>query len=232
MTAGPGGPGPGSGHPVSPRVVRVAVGRPREVPGPRPGTTTSTASWKSPVDGPVRLVGDNLDGDAQADRRAHGGPHKAVYAYGVSDLDWWAAELARDPERPELDPQVFGQNLTVEGADLREAVVGERWRIGDAVLEVAQPRIPCFKLGLRAGDPTMPRRFLEAERPGVYLRIVTAGSLAAGDAVEVTDRPAHGVRVVDAFTIFRRAHGDAARLLDAPQLPPRWLEWAREHSTS
>lgn len=210
---------------MSPRVTTVAVGRPREVEGPRAGRRTSTAIWKEPVPGRVAVAGENLAGDAQADRRHHGGPDKAVYAYGAADLAWWGQELGH-----ELDPLVFGQNLTVADADLRAAVVGERWHVGSAVLEVAQPRIPCFKLGLRAGDPTMPKRFVAAERPGVYLRIVGAGELGAGDAVEVTDRPGHGLTVAEAFAVFLRTRERAARLLEAPQLPASWHDWARGHT--
>ena len=204
-------------------VTAVAVGRPRDVPGPGEDRTTSTAIWKDRTAARVAVVGDNLAGDEQADREHHGGPDKAVYAYGTSDLAWWSGEMGRD-----LDPQTFGQNLTVDGADLRDAVVGERWRVGSAVLEVAQPRIPCFKLGLRADDPTMPRRFTAAGRPGVYLRVVAEGEVGAGDAVIVTDRPAHGVTVGEAFGVYLHRRDAAARLLDAPQLPASWHRWARE----
>lgn len=212
---------------MSARVTAVAVGRPREVDGPRADRTTSTAIWKEPVAGRVAVAAHNLAGDEQADRRRHGGPDKAVYAYGTSDLAWWSGDLGHD-----VDPQLFGQNLTVDGADLRAAVVGERWRVGTAELEVAQPRIPCFKLGLRAGDPTMPRRFVAAERPGAYLRIVTAGEVGAGDAVEVVGRPDHGLTVAEAFAVFLRTRERAARLLEAPQLPDSWHDWAREHASS
>lgn len=206
---------------MTPIVRAVAVGRPRVVPGPRAGRTTSTAIWKKPVDGPVEVGPENLAGDEQADRVHHGGPEKSVYAYGEEDLAWWRGELGA------IDDQVFGQNLTTAGYDLREALVGERWRIGTAVLEVVQPRIPCFKLGLRAGDPEMPRRFVAAMRPGVYLRVVETGTLAAGDTITVTDRPQRGVAVAEVFAIFHRDRDRAARLLDAPGLPSRYHDWAR-----
>jgi len=199
----------------------VAVGRPREVPGPRDGETTRTASWKAPVDGPVAVLSGNLAGDEQADRVHHGGPDKAVYAYGEEDLAWWRRELGA------LDDQVFGQNLTTAGQDLREAVVGERWRIGTAELQVAQPRTPCSKLGLRAGDRDMPRRFTAAVRPGAYLRVVTPGTLAAGDALHVVDRPAHGVTVAEVFAVVHHERDRAALLLDVPELPASYHAWAR-----
>ena len=204
---------------MNPYVTTVAVGRPRQVPGPRDGETTSTSIWKDAVDGPVEVLADHLDGDEQADPVHHGGVDKAVYAYGTGDVAWWGLEH---------DPLVFGQNLTVDGSDLREAVIGERWHVGSAVLEVAQPRIPCFKLGLRAGDREMPRRFVAAGRPGVYLRVVTRGTLRVGDPVVVTDRPAHGVTVTEVFGIYHHARDRAARLLDVPGLPAGYHDWARE----
>lgn len=202
-------------------VTRVAVGRPREVAGPREDEATSTAIWKEPVEGPVDVGPENLAGDEQADRVHHGGPEKSVYAYGEEDLAWWRAELGT------VDDQVFGQNLTTAGYDLREAVVGERWLIGTALFEVVQPRIPCFKLGMRAGDRGMPRRFVEAERPGVYLRVVRTGTLAAGDEVTVLDRPEHGVGVAEVFSIYHHDRARAARLLEAPGLPSWYHDWAR-----
>jgi MOSC domain-containing protein YiiM len=207
-------------HPV---VRSVAVGRPVEVDGPKEGQRTLTAYGKSPVPGPVAVLAENLEGDQQADPENHGGPHKSVYVYAQEDVDWWRQELDRD-----VDVQMFGQNLTTSGLDLRAVVVGERWRIGTAEFEVAQPRIPCFKLGLYAGDPTMPRRFLAAVRPGAYLRVVTRGHVAAGDAVEVRHRPAHGVTLAEVFTVYHHERERAERLLDAPELPPAYPRWVHE----
>ena len=202
----------------------VAVGRPREVPGPRDGDTTRTAGWKEPVEGSVEVGPENLAGDEQADRVHHGGPDKAVYVYGEEDLAWWRHEIGA------FDDQIFGQNLTTVGHDLRDAVVGERWRIGTAEFVIAQPRTPCFKLGLRAGDRGLPRRFTAAVRPGVYLRVATTGTLAAGDELHVLDRPAHGVTVAEAFAILHHDRDRAARLLEAPELPAGWHHWARERA--
>src|ERR1700712_2130149 len=127
--------------------------------------------------GPVAVLDEHLEGDEQADPENHGGPHKAVYVYADEDVAWWREELGRD-----VDRQTFGQNLTTVGLHLRATVGGERWRIGSAEFEVAQPRTPCFKLGLHSGDPSMPRRFLAAVRPGAYLRVVGPGPVAAGGA--------------------------------------------------
>lgn len=159
------------------RIVSVNVGVPRTVEFR--GRDVTTAIWKEPVDGPVALVGVNLVGDDQADRRVHGGPDKAVYAYAVEDYAWWAQQGV------DVGPGRFGENLTTEGIDLSGSEVGDRWTIGEVVLEVAQPRQPCFKLGIRMGDDGFPDRFEVAARPGAYLRIVREGSVAAGDAIAI-----------------------------------------------
>lgn len=164
----------------------VNVGAPQPVVSK--GHTVWTAIWKSPVEGRVPVRGVNLRGDDQADRDSHGGPDKAVYAYGSEEIEIWEAELGRS-----LGPGAFGENLTVRGLAASQAVIGERWAVGSALLEVAQPRLPCFKLGLRMSDPRFPKRFAMAGRPGAYLRVVHEGDLAAGDPIRVVSRPAHGV---------------------------------------
>ena len=172
-----------------PRLLSVNVGRPKQI-AVRRGRPLMSAIGKAPVEGRVRVEGVNVAGDDQADRRVHGGPDKAVYAYAREDEAWWAEQLGR-----EIPPGMFGENLTTEGLDVTGAVIGERWRIGTVVLEVAQPRIPCAKLGTRFGDLTMVKRFGEANRPGAYLRIVAEGELGAGDEIEVLSRPEHGITV-------------------------------------
>lgn len=167
-------------------VVSVHVGRPRPVATRR--APVSTAIWKYPVEGRVAVRGVNLEGDDQADRSVHGGPDKAVYAYALEEVRTWEAELGHD-----LGEAAFGQNLTTSGLDVSGAVIGERWSIGSTLLEVAQPRLPCFKLGLRIGAPGFVKRFAQASRPGAYLRIVTEGDLGADDPIEVVSRPDHGV---------------------------------------
>jgi MOSC domain-containing protein YiiM len=125
-----------------------------------------------------------------------------------------------------LEHGVFGENLTVEGVDVTGAVVGERWALGSAVLEVAQPRIPCWKLGARMGDPSFPVHFAAAGRPGAYLRIVEEGEFGAGDEIEVRDRPHHGVTVGDVARIFHQERVRASALLTVPELAQEWHEWA------
>jgi MOSC domain-containing protein YiiM len=206
------------------RVLSVNVGRPRQV-HVRRGRPIHSAIGKSPVDGRVRVEGVNLAGDDQADRRVHGGPDKAVYAYAIEDTRWWEAELDRD-----LPPGMFGENLTTEGVDVTGAVIGERWRVGTAELEICQPRQPCFKLGLRFGDPLMLRRFAQASRPGAYLRIVREGELGAGDPIEILHRPEHGVSVRDVSAAILLDESLLERAASAPELPPELAGWMRERA--
>ena len=117
----------------------------------------------------------NLAGDEQADRGAHGGFDKAVYAYALEDTRWWEEQIGRPLAHGE-----FGENLTTEGIEVNEALIGERWAVGTTVLEVAEPRIPCWRLGVRMNDKQFPRRFTEALRPGAYLRILTEGESGSG----------------------------------------------------
>lgn len=202
------------------RVLSVNVGRPREVGAGR--HTVSTAIWKAPVEGRVAVRGVNLDGDDQADRSVHGGPTKAVYAYAIEETQTWEAELGR-----ELGPAAFGENLTTEDLDVSDAVVGERWAVGTTVLEVVQPRLPCFKLGLRIGEPSFVRRFAQASRPGAYLRIIEEGELGAGDAiaVDVANRPEHGVTMRMMSDAILGDRDLIPQVLRAPQLLPSLREW-------
>lgn len=186
------------------------------------GREATTGIWKRPVAGRVAVRGVNLEGDEQADRRVHGGADKAVYAYASEDYAWWAGELGR-----KLAPGTFGENLTLEGVDLGAAVVGERWLVGTAVLEVCQPRTPCWKLGLRMGDEAFPARFTAAQRPGAYLRIAREGELGAGDEVVRFHRPYHGITI--AFVARARSEPSLApALLAAPELPVGLLAWAAD----
>src|SRR3954447_16370382 len=164
--------------------VNLGTPRPVEVNG----HTVLTAIWKHPVEGRVPVSGVNLRGDDQADRSVHGGPDKAVYAYAAEDEEWWRAQVGRD-----LGDAPFGENLITRGLPVSEAVIGEHWAVGSALLEVAQPRLPCFKLGLRMGDPRFLRRFADAGRPGAYLRVLAEGDIGASDEIRVVRRPEHGV---------------------------------------
>lgn len=152
------------------------------------------------------MRGVNLVGDDQADRRVHGGRHKAVYAYALEDYRWWSQELG-----VEFGPGTFGENLTVEGFDVNAAWVGERWRIATCLLEVSEPRMPCFKLGIRMGTADFVDLFGMVGRFGSYLRVVEEGTLTAGDSVELVSRPDERLTVAD---LARSRRTDDVRLLD------------------
>jgi len=210
---------------VLPRVLAVNVGEVREVDWN--GRKIRTGIWKFPVTGKsVALRGVNLAGDDQGDRQAHGGPDKAVYAYAIEDYQYW-----NEREGIDMRSAMFGENLTVQGVDLRATLVGERWRIGTAELEVAQPRLPCYKLGIRVGDAEFPARFQAAGRLGVYFRVAVEGEVASGDEIMVTHRPAHAVTIGSMI----EALGDrsiAAGLLEAGYLPKFWRRVASGESVS
>jgi len=203
------------------KVVSVNVGGIREFE--YHGRPARSGIWKSPVPGRVAVAGVNLAGDDQADRQAHGGPDKAVYAYAAEDARWWEAQEGRP-----FAPAEFGENLTTEGADVNAALVGERWAIGTTVLEVSEPRVPCWRLGVRMNDPAFLRRFTEALRPGAYLRIVAEGDVGAGDVIRLVEKPAHDLSIRDVFRIYTRDRDECARLIAVPQMSPAWKRWAAD----
>jgi MOSC domain-containing protein YiiM len=187
------------------------------------GRTAKSAIWKSPVTGRIGARGVNLAGDEQADRKAHGGPDKAVYAYAIEDARWWEREIGRSVAYGE-----FGENLTTEGIEVNQALIGERWRIGTTVVEVSEPRIPCWRLGVRMNDKMFPRRFTDAMRPGAYLRIAVEGDVGAGDEIRVVEKPDHDLTIRDVFRIYTRDHGEAERLLAIPRISESWKRWAAD----
>lgn len=204
-----------------PQILSLNVSAP-EVIGHRRGEPVLSGIRKRPVDGRRAVRGVNVDGDGQADRTVHGGPDKAVYAYASEDAAWWAGELGHD-----VPHGMFGENLTTVGVDCSAAVIGERWRIGTTLLEVCQPREPCFKLGMVFDDPRMLKRFAQASRPGAYLRILEEGEIGAGDAVEIERRPAHGVTTALVADAILRDHALIPRALQAPELAAGLADWFR-----
>ena len=164
---------------------------------------------KQPVAGRVAVHPLGLDGDVQVNRRHHGGEGQAVYAYAQEDAEWWAAELGRD-----LPPGRFGENLRTSGLDLTDAVLGERWRVGTALLEVTAPRIPCASFERFWGVPQLIKRFTAHGASGAYLRVLEPGEIGAGDPVDIVHRPGHGVT---AGTAFRAFTTERSRL---PELAP------------
>jgi len=201
------------------RVVSVNVGGPRTVET-RKGPVT-TGIWKTPVAGRVRADSTNLDGDVQVERHNHGGPHKAIYAYAAEDLAYWEEHLGRP-----LGPGALGENLTTSGIDPNTALIGERWAIGSALLEISEPRSPCYRLALRYGEPKLVRAFVVAERPGAYLRIIQPGEFGAGDAIQVVWRPEHDVTIRLAFQAWLVDRSLIPRLRPAlTHLSPAWQRW-------
>lgn len=191
----------------------------------------STAIMKKPVPGAVRVDELGLDGDQVGDTRDHGGIYQAVYAFAREDLDMWGDRLGRP-----IDDGQFGENLTTQGIDVNESLVGERWRIGSTVLEVVEVRIPCntFKnwMALSGFDDTAwVKRFAAEARPGPYLRVVEPGHITAGDDITVVHRPSHEVSVSMMFKAFTTDRSLLPRLLDVGDaLPPQARAAAEEYA--
>jgi len=213
------------------RIGSVNIGQPR--PNPRKPVKL-TGIDKRPVDGPVMvtrprakglgMVG--LAGDRVYDVRNHGGPDQAVYAYAREDLDFWAAELGRP-----LPNGVFGENLTTEGIDVNDALIGERWRIGpDLILETSCPRIPCGTFQGWLARAGWIKRFTLAARPGPYLRVIEPGEIRAGDRIEVVHRPDHDVTVALSLRALTIEPDLLPRLLAADALPGKLQELVRRRT--
>lgn len=186
------------------------------------GDMGRTGIDKQPVSGRVKAGRLGLAGDSIIDTRFHGGVDQAVYAYSREDAAWWAGELGRD-----VPPGCFGENLTTEGLDLTGAVIGERWAVGDAVLEVSAPRIACRVFAGFWGVPDLIERFTARSRPGAYLRVLEEGELGAGDQITVTHRPGHNVTIGEVFRALTIEPALLPRLLQAPELPTRRVETVR-----
>ena len=169
-----------------PRLLSVNVGLPRDIPWN--GQTVHTSIWKDPVPGRriVRRLNVNVDGDGQGDLGGHGGENRAVFAYQIESYRHWEKELGRS----DFTHGQFSENFTIEGLPDDEVCVGDRYRIGTALLEVSQPRVTCYRVGIRMNDPRMPALLTSSGRPGFYLRVLEEGEVGAGDAiVKVADGP-------------------------------------------
>jgi len=200
---------------VTGRIEAVCVSGPRPIRLPRAGDTTSGID-KRPVEGRVAVHPLGLDGDVQVNKKFHGGEGQALYAYAQEDADWWAAEVELD-----LPAGRFGENLRTSGMDLTGAVLGERWRIGDVLVEVTAPRTPCAKLRAHWGVPRIIKRFTERGASGAYLRVLETGDLGAGDAIEVVERPAHGLTIGLTFRAFTTERDLLADLAPARAVLPQ-----------
>ena len=178
------------------RVLSVNVGQPREIATPRGIVLTSI--FKDPVPGPVAVRGNNMAGDRQSDLTVHGGPKKAIYAYASEHYPYWARTLQR-----ELKPGNFGENLTTEGLLETDVQIGDRYRIGSALLRVTQPRMPCYKLALRFDLPSMVKLFWASGFSGIYFGVVEEGEIAAGDPIELVEAQPAGVTIAEVMRVYK-----------------------------
>lgn len=209
------------------KIISLNVGLPREVS--YKGKTVTTGIFKQPVTGRLMMRRLNLDGDRQADLKVHGGAEKAVYLYPAEHYEWWRGEL------PEVDftPGIFGENLTVSGLREDKVNIGDRFRIGQAEVMVTQPRLPCYKLGVRFGRDDIIKRFLESGRTGFYLAVLREGEVGAGDQVELLSRAAECFTVADLTSLFvreRRNPEKLRRAVSVAALPESWRDWVRQQS--
>jgi MOSC domain-containing protein YiiM len=208
------------------KLLSVNVGLPREVEWN--GRMIRTSIFKAPVVGRVHVRKMNLDGDEQSDLTVHGGIDKAVYVYPSEHYAFWRKELPN----ADLNWGAFGENFTTEGSLDDQAVhIGDRFRIGSAEFVVTQPRIPCFKLGIRFGRADMVKRFLHSRRNGFYFSVAAEGEVATGDSVEVLVRDENGITVADIVDLYT---ADAAKqdllqhVSELPALPESWRAYFRK----
>ena len=204
------------------KIISVNVGLPRLVL--RNGEPVSTGIFKEPVSGHIKLRTLNLDGDRQSDLSVHGGPEKAVYLYPSEHYEFWKREL------PDMDLPwgIFGENFTSEGIFETGTNIGDKFRIGSAELMVTQPRMPCYKLGIRFGRADIIKRFLASERSGFYFSVLKEGGVGAGDQIEPLEKNASGVRVVDVTRLYGsdRENVDLLRHAIATEaLPESWRDY-------
>jgi MOSC domain-containing protein YiiM len=206
-------------------LISVNVGCPRDVDWH--GRAVRTSIWKGPVAGRVRVTTINLDGDQQSDLAVHGGPDKAVYVYPSEHYEYWRLELPAVA----LPWGVFGENLTTEGLLEADVRIGDRLRIGSAEFFVTQPRLPCFKLGIRFGDDHMVKRFKQSGRSGFYVAVSREGSIGRGDRIELTDRDESAMTVDQVAALYVGESDDRdllKRAVALPALSEVWKDHFRE----
>ncbi|OBH62691.1 sulfurase [Mycobacterium colombiense] len=203
------------------RLVSVNVGMPKDVRWR--DKTIYTGIWKTPVEGPVMVRRLNVDGDGQGDLAGHGGEQRAVMVYQSEAYDFWKTYLGRD----DLQPGHFGENFTVTGLGDDEVCIGDRYRIGDAEFEVTQPRVTCFRVGIRLDQPDMPNLLVSQHRPGFYFRVITEGRVRAGDDIVRTRRGRHELSVADVDALLYlpdRSVETLRKAVDVPALSPGWQQ--------
>lgn len=205
-------------------VVSVNVATPTEIAVD--GGTVLTSIFKAPVEGRVAVRRNNIAGDEQSDLTVHGGPHKAVYCYPEEHYSFWREQV---PDM-RLVPPMFGENLTTRGLSEEEINIGDQLRVGSALLQVTQPRMPCYKLGIRFGRVDIVKRFWVSGRPGIYFSVIEEGEVAAGDPIERISSAKDGISVADVVALFRgkkKSPDLLERALRAP-LFGGWKEGLRE----
>jgi len=207
------------------KIISVNVGLPRLVL--RNGEPVSTGIFKEPVAGRVMVRTLNLYGDRQADLSVHGGPEKAVYLYPSEHYDFWKREL------PDMDLPwgMFGENFTTSGLLETEVNIGDKFRVGTAEVMVTQPRMPCYKLGIRFGRTDIIKRFLASERTGFYFSVLNEGEAGAGDDFELLVKNASGVRVVEVTRLYSSDKENVdlmRRAIATEELPNNWREYFRK----
>ena len=210
------------------RIVSLNVGLPREVTWH--GRIVTTGMFKDPVAGRLAMRRLNLDGDAQADLTVHGGEHKAVYFYALEHYDYWKSQL---PGR-DLPMGIFGENFTTESLREDQVHLGDRLSIGSAEVVVTQPRLPCYKLGIRFGADDMVKRFLASTRTGFYVAVTQEGEVGAGDEIRPLSRDANAVPVSEITRLYvakRFAPEDLdslRRAMKVDAFPESWKAYFRE----
>ena len=208
-----------AGQRQTPVLLSVNVGMPKDVSWQ--GKTVYTGIWKDPVSGPRMVRRLNIDGDGQGDTNGHGGEQRAVFVYQIQSYEHWRQHLGRD----DLGYGNFGENLTVDGLADDEVCIGDRYRIGEAEFEVTQPRVTCYRVGMRLGEPEMPALLVSHHRPGFYMRVITEGHIQAGDQIVKTRTGPGMLSVADTDALLYLPHRDRAKLraaLQIPALSPGW----------
>ncbi|MEU4928727.1 MOSC and FAD-binding oxidoreductase domain-containing protein [Streptomyces yokosukanensis] len=206
-------------------LLSVNVGMPEDVSWQ--GRTVRTGAWKSPVDGPRTVRRLNVDGDGQGDLAGHGGEIRAVLVYQLQSYRYWQKHLGRD----DLTFGIFGENFTVDGLPDDEVCIGDRYRVGEAEFEVTQPRVTCYRVGMRLGEPAMAALLVAHHRPGFYLRVLTEGRVRAGDEITLTRKGPGELSVADTDALLYLPGRDPEKLrraLDIPALSPGWQRSLRE----
>ncbi|MFI5694145.1 MOSC domain-containing protein [Kribbella sp. NPDC051586] len=204
---------------VSGTVLSVNVGLPKNVEWN--GKTVYTGVWKQSVDGPVMVRRLNLDGDGQGDLAGHGGEQRAVMVYQIDSYRHWEEHFGRD----DFVHGQFGENLTIDGLPDDQVCIGDRYQIGGAELEVTQPRVTCYRVGLRMGEPELPALLVSHHRPGFYCRVITEGEITAGDSIVKTSTGPHALSVADVDALLYLPDRDLAQLrqaVDIAALSPGW----------